>query len=59
MIEIIGYWFAILAAFSALALLTYLVALINILASKYFMGMLGGWKTFNEFRKWAAKNKNT
>jgi hypothetical protein len=57
MIEIIGYWFAIICAMTVLAGLTYLVALLNILASKYFLEMLGGWDAFNEFRKWKNKSK--
>ena len=55
MIEIIGYWFAVVSAFLVLAALTWLVAVVNIIASKYFLEMLGGWDSFNEFRKW--KNK--
>ena len=55
MIEIIGYWFSVVSAFLVLAALTWLVAVVNIIASKYFLEMLGGWDSFNEFRKW--KNK--
>lgn len=58
MIEIIGYWFAIICAFGVLSGLTALVAYINIIASKYFLDMLGGWKVFNEFRKWHKENKD-
>ncbi|BAQ84255.1 hypothetical protein [uncultured Mediterranean phage uvMED] len=56
-IEVIGYWFCVVVAFLALAGLTALVALLNVLASKYFLDMLGGWKVFLEFRAWLVKNK--
>jgi len=52
MIEVIGWWFSILSAFLMLAIFTFLVALANVRASKYFVEMLGGWKSFNRYRKW-------
>ena len=57
MIEVIGWWFSILSAFLMLAILTFLVALANVRASKYFLEMLGGWQSFNRYRKWYHKQK--
>jgi len=58
MFESIGYWFAVISAFLVLAGLIWLVAVLNILASKYFLSMLGGWKNFNEFREWKKIKDN-
>ena len=57
MIEIIGYWFCVLAAFFALSGLTAFVAYLNVLSTRYFLDMCGGWAVFIRYKKWLRSNK--